>query len=105
MRNFLTLRSGDQISLDQDEDKPLKVLVQNKLKFFGTQGTYKGKHAIQISKIIEPQPRFKDILDKSPREFDNKPADDISDKSEAEIIDQSEAKNIDQSSDDILDKS
>ena len=63
LKNFLTLKSGDQITLNQDEDKPLKVLVQGKLKFLATQGTYKGKHAVQISEIIEPQPRFKDILD------------------------------------------
>jgi len=68
LRNFLTLKSGDQIPLNQDEDKPLKVLVQDKLKFLGTQGTYKGKYAIQISKIIEPQPRFKDILDQSSKD-------------------------------------
>ncbi len=73
LRNFLTLKSGDQITLNQDEDKPLKVLVQGKLKFLATQGTYKGKHAVQISKIIEPQPRFKDILDQ--------PKEDVVDKS------------------------
>jgi flagellar motor switch protein FliM len=38
-------------------------MVQDKLKFMATQGAYKGKHAVQITKMIEPQPRFKDLLD------------------------------------------
>ncbi len=97
LRNFLTLRSGDQITLDQDEDKPLKVFVQDKLKFFGTQGTYKGKHAVQVSKIIEPQPRFKDILDKSNEEYVDTSSDSISDQSKDKISEPSP--------DDIVDKS
>ena len=63
LRSFLTLKSGDRIILNQDQDKPLKVTVQDKLKFMATQGTYKGKNAVQITKMIEPQPRFKDLLD------------------------------------------
>jgi flagellar motor switch protein FliM len=63
LRNFLTLKTGDRIILNQDQDKPLKVMVQDKLKFMATQGAYKGKHAVQITKMIEPQPRFKDLLD------------------------------------------
>ena len=69
LRNFLTLKSGDQITLNQDEDKPLKVLVQGKLKFLATQGTYKGKHAVKVYEIIEPHPRFKDILDQLPEDL------------------------------------
>lgn len=63
LRDFLTLKNGDRINLNQDQDKPLKVLVQDKLKYMATQGSYKGKHAVQITKMIEPQPRFKDLLD------------------------------------------
>ena len=63
LRNFLTLKNGDRIILNQDQDKPLKVMVQDKLKFMATQGEYKGKYAVQITEMIEPQPRFKDLLD------------------------------------------
>ena len=70
LRNFLNLKSGDRIILNQDQDKPLKVLVQDKLKFLATQGSYKGKNAVQITKMIEPQPRFKDLLDQAPEDLD-----------------------------------
>ena len=69
LRNFLSLKSGDRIILNQDQNKPLKVLVQDKLKFLATQGSYKGKHAVQITKMIEPQPRFKDLLDQAPEDM------------------------------------
>ena len=60
---FLTMKTGDHILLNQDRDKPLKVQVQDKHKFMANQGAYKGKHAVQISEIVEPKPRFKDLLD------------------------------------------
>ena len=69
LRNFLTLKTGDRIILNQDQDKPIKVMVQDKLKFMATQGAYKGKHAVQITKMIEPQPRFKDLLDQPPEDL------------------------------------
>ena len=69
LRNFLTLKTGDRIMLNQDQDKPLKVIVQEKLKYLATQGAYKGKHAVQITKIIEPQPRYKDLLDQPPEDL------------------------------------
>ena len=62
------IRSGDRILLDQNQDKPLKVLVQEKLKFFATQGSYKGKNAIQITDLINPPQRFTDLLDQVPEE-------------------------------------
>jgi flagellar motor switch protein FliM len=69
LRNFLTLKTGDRIILNQDQDKPLKVMVQDKLKFMATQGAYKGKHAVQITKMIQPQSRFKDLLDQPPEDL------------------------------------
>ena len=63
LRRFLSLQSGDRILLNQDQNKPLRVLVQDKLKFLATQGAYKGKNAVQINKLIEPSPRFSDLLD------------------------------------------
>ena len=69
LRNFLTLKTGDRIILNQDQDKPLKVIVQEKLKYLATQGAYKGKHAVQITKIIEPQPKYKDLLDQPPEDL------------------------------------
>ena len=68
LRHFLSLQSGDRILLDQDQDKPLKVLVQEKLKFYATQGTYKGKNAVQITELINPPQRFTDLLDQVPEE-------------------------------------
>ena len=65
LRSFLTLKEGDRILLNQDQNKPLKVLVQDKLKYFATQGAYKGKNAVQITKLIEPPPRFSDLLDQT----------------------------------------
>ncbi|MEC9297566.1 MAG: flagellar motor switch protein FliM [SAR324 cluster bacterium] len=72
LRDFLTLKNGDRINLNQDQDKPLKVLVQDKLKYMATQGSYKGKHAVQITKMIEPQPRFKDLLDQPNEDLNEK---------------------------------
>ncbi|MBT4014359.1 MAG: flagellar motor switch protein FliM, partial [Deltaproteobacteria bacterium] len=63
LRSFLTLKEGDRILLNQDQNKPLKVLVQDKLKYLATQGAYKGKNAVKITKLIEPPPRFSDLLD------------------------------------------
>jgi len=63
LRSFLTLKEGDRILLNQDQNKPLKVLVQDKLKYLATQGAYKGKNAVQITKLIERPPRFSDLLD------------------------------------------
>ena len=68
LRHFLSLQSGDRILLDQDQDKPLKVLVQEKLKFYATQGAYKVKNAVQITELINPPQRFTDLLDQVPDE-------------------------------------
>ena len=68
LRHFLSLKSGDRILLDQDQDKPLKVHVQEKLKFYATQGAYKGKNAVQITELINPPQRFTDLLDQTPEE-------------------------------------
>ncbi len=62
------MKSGDRILLDQDQDKPLKVHVQEKLKFYATQGAYKGKNAVQIKELINPPQRFTDLLDQTPEE-------------------------------------
>ena len=68
LRRFLSLKSGDRILLNQDQDKPLRVMVQDKLKFLATQGAYKGKNAVQITKLIEPSPRFSDLLDQNAKD-------------------------------------
>lgn len=68
LRRFLSLKSGDRILLNQDQNKPLRVLVQDKLKFLATQGAYKGKNAVQINKLIEPSPRFSDLLDQNAKD-------------------------------------
>jgi flagellar motor switch protein FliM len=70
LRHFLSLKSGDRILLDQDQEKPLKVLVQDKLKYLATQGAYKGKNAVQITEIIEPPQRFSDLLDQPTEDSD-----------------------------------
>ena len=73
LRHFLSLKSGDRILLDQDQEKPLKVLVQDKLKYLATQGAYKGKNAVQITEIIEPPQRFSDLLDQPTEDSDQDP--------------------------------
>jgi flagellar motor switch protein FliM len=52
IRDFLALNAGDVIPLDQPLDQGIRVLVGDKLKFYGNPGAVKGKLAIQISDVV-----------------------------------------------------
>ncbi|MBU0690614.1 flagellar motor switch protein FliM [bacterium] len=52
MKDYLTLKVGDVIRLDQRTDDPLKVWVDGKVKFWGTPGISKKKRAIRIARRI-----------------------------------------------------
>ncbi|WP_129596947.1 flagellar motor switch protein FliM [Anaerophilus nitritogenes] len=50
---FLDLQIGDVIELDTLIQEPVKILVGNKLKYYGKPGSKKKKMAIQIEDVIE----------------------------------------------------
>jgi len=62
VRNFLNLKSGDIVSLDQEVDKPLSVTVEGKTKFKGFQGSFKGHQALKISELVYEPPQVDEIL-------------------------------------------
>jgi flagellar motor switch protein FliM len=43
---------GDILDLDYDPSAPLKVLVEEKVKFFAIPGTHNGKKAISLTGVI-----------------------------------------------------
>lgn len=53
LRQFLKLKVGDLIPLNQEVEKPLNVLLQGVPKLTGIQGAYKGRKAIQIRKSLQ----------------------------------------------------
>jgi flagellar motor switch protein FliM len=52
IRDFLGLTVGDVISFNNSVDDPLQVKVGEKLKYYGSPGTVKGKMAVQITEIV-----------------------------------------------------
>ena len=62
VRDFLNLKSGDIISLDQEVDKPLSVTVEGITKFRGFQGAFKGRQALKISELVYDPPQVDEIL-------------------------------------------
>lgn len=50
---FLNLNVGDVISLQKPVDELLKIRIGEKLKFYGTPGTTRGKLALQITDIVD----------------------------------------------------
>ncbi len=50
VRDFLKLKVGDIIPLDQEVNQPLEIKVEGVTKFEGFQGSYKGNQAIKITK-------------------------------------------------------
>ncbi|MDQ1913317.1 flagellar motor switch protein FliM [Paenibacillus sp. GD4] len=53
VREFLNLNVGDVITLNKSVDEPLHIRIGEKLKYYGTPGTARGKLAIQISESVE----------------------------------------------------
>jgi flagellar motor switch protein FliM len=52
VREFLNLMPGDVITLHKPVEEPLHIKVGEKLKFFGSPGTVRGKMAVQITDIV-----------------------------------------------------
>ena len=53
LNKVLSLKKGDVIPLDYDPNSPLKVLVEDNLKFFARPGIYAGKRAISLTGVYE----------------------------------------------------
>ncbi|MBL4902539.1 FliM/FliN family flagellar motor switch protein [Desulfotalea psychrophila] len=51
VRKVMKLKKGDVLSIDYDPNSPLKILVEDNLKFFAIPGTIKGKKAINLTGI------------------------------------------------------
>lgn len=51
IRDILQLQKGDLLFLEYDPNTPLKVLVENKLKFYAIPGTHNGNKAISLTGI------------------------------------------------------
>ena len=56
VREFLKLKVGDIVQLDQECNMPLDVRIEGVAKFKGFQGSYKGNQAIKISKKVYVPP-------------------------------------------------
>lgn len=52
VHEFLSLNAGDVITLNKPVEEPLHIRIGEKLKFFATPGTTRGKIAVQISEIV-----------------------------------------------------
>ena len=53
INEILHLRKGDILNLDYDPNTPLKVLVENKIKFLAIPGTHNGKKAISLTGVYQ----------------------------------------------------
>ena len=62
VRNFLNLKVGDIISLEQEVDKPLNITVEGITKYKGYQGSYKGHQAVKVTELIYNPPVVDEIL-------------------------------------------
>jgi flagellar motor switch protein FliM len=62
VREFLNLKVGDVIQLEQEVDKPLAVTVEGITKFKGFQGSYKGHQALKVTELVYKPPVVDEIL-------------------------------------------
>jgi len=53
LKQVLSFKKGDIIPLDYDPNAPLKVLIENNLKFFARPGVHAGKKAISLTGVYE----------------------------------------------------
>jgi flagellar motor switch protein FliM len=53
VRDVVKLREGDIIDIDYDPNSPLKILVEENLKFFAVPGTISGKKAIHLTGVYD----------------------------------------------------
>ncbi|MCP4296840.1 MAG: flagellar motor switch protein FliM [Proteobacteria bacterium] len=52
VEDFLALKVGDIISIEQESNKPLEIKIEGVTKYKGFQGTYKGNQAIKVSELV-----------------------------------------------------
>jgi len=62
VRDFLNLKPGDIVAVDQEVDKPLNVTVEGITKFRGHQGSYKGRQAMKVTELVYKPPVVDEIL-------------------------------------------
>ena len=62
VRDFLNLKLGDIIPLEQEVEKPLNVTVEGITKFKGYQGSYKGHQAVKVTELTYNPPVLDEIL-------------------------------------------
>lgn len=55
MHEYLSLKLGDVLLLDQRRDDPVKVWVDKKVKFWAEPGNAKLQQAIRITRVISDQ--------------------------------------------------
>ena len=65
LRQFLNMDVGDHIPLEQQDDKPINVFIQNVPKFEGYQGAYKGKRAVKLSKLLYEPRAYSDLFEET----------------------------------------
>jgi flagellar motor switch protein FliM len=53
INQILHLCEGDILNLDYDPNAPLKVLVEDKVKFLAIPGTHNGKKAISLTGVYQ----------------------------------------------------
>jgi flagellar motor switch protein FliM len=53
INQIMHLHEGDILDLDYDPNTPLKVLVEDKIKFFAIPGTHNGKKAISLTGVYQ----------------------------------------------------
>lgn len=53
LRKVMKLQKGDIIDIDYDPNSPLKILVEENLKFFATPGIIRGKRAIHLTGVYD----------------------------------------------------
>jgi flagellar motor switch protein FliM len=57
LRRIVTFKKGDIIPLDYDPNAPLKVLIEDNLKFFARPGIHAGKKAISLTGVSDSPER------------------------------------------------
>ena len=56
VKEFANLKVGDVIMLNQNSDESLPIMVEGKVKFFGSLGAYHGKQSLQINQLAYSPP-------------------------------------------------
>lgn len=54
VQKIMNFKKGDIINIDYDPNAPLKILVEDNLKFFAIPGTVSGKKAIHLTGVYDP---------------------------------------------------